>query len=167
MARGSAIGHRRRAGSRTKNEKELGMTEIFVEKAAIERPELLPGLTLAYIGDGYYELVVRNHLLAAGARKVDGLHKQAIALVRAGMQARLVKEMEPELNEQELGVYHRGRNAKGQHIPKGATVTEYRTATGLEALVGYWYLVGAHDRLRRCFDLLWQLEEEAVDGGAK
>lgn len=138
------------------------MTEIFVEKASIECPEQLPGLTLAYIGDGYYELVVRNHLLAAGARKVDGMHKQAIALVRAGMQARLVKEMEPELTEREQGVYHRGRNAKGQHIPKGSTVSEYRAATGLEALVGYWYLSGANERLSRCFELLWQLEEQGV-----
>lgn len=139
------------------------MTEIFVEKAAVERPELLPGLTLAYIGDGYYELVVRNHLLAAGVRKVDSLHKQAIGLVRAGMQSRLVMIMESELDEIELGVYHRGRNAKGQHIPKGATVAEYRAATGLEALVGYWYLTGADERLQRCFELLWQLEEEQTE----
>lgn len=142
------------------------MTEIFVEKANIEHPEQLSGLTLAYIGDGYYELVVRNHLLAKGARKVDGLHKQAISLVRAAMQARLVKEMEQELTEEELGVYHRGRNAKGQHIPKGSTVTEYRAATGLEALVGYWYLTGAQERLSRCFEILWQLEnQKAAVGG--
>lgn len=136
------------------------MTDLFVEKAQVERPEQLPSLALAYIGDGYYELVVRNHLLAAGARKVDALHKQAISLVRAGTQARLVKLLEPELDEQELGVYHRARNTKGQHAPKGATVGEYHTATGLEALVGYWYLTGAKERLARCFELLWQLEDE-------
>lgn len=136
------------------------MTENFVAKAAIDSPERLPGLTLAYIGDGYYELVVRNHLLSEGARKVESLHKQAIALVRAGTQARLAYALEPELSELEASVFHRGRNAKGQHIPKGATVTEYRVATGLEALVGYWYLAGAAERLNRCFELLWQLEEE-------
>ncbi len=138
------------------------MTENFIEKATIANPEQLPGLTLAYIGDGYYELVVRNHLLAGGARKVDDLHKQAIALVRAGRQAQLVRLLEPQLDEAEQGVYHRGRNAKGQHIPKGATVAEYRMATGLEALVGYWYLAGKDERLRHCFDLLWQLEEEKI-----
>lgn len=136
------------------------MTERFDEKAQMERPELLPSLALAYIGDGYYELVVRNHLLAAGGRKVDSLHKQAISLVRAGTQARLVKELEPELTEVELGVFHRARNTKGQHAPKGATVGEYHTATGLEALVGYWYLSGSDERLARCFELLWQLETD-------
>ncbi len=136
------------------------ITEKFVEKAAIKQPEQLSGLTLAYIGDGFYELVVRNHLLAAGVRKVDDLHKQAIGLVRAAAQARLIHQLEPELTEFELAVYHRGRNAKGQHIPKGATVAEYRAATGLEALVGYWYLTGADDRLSRCFEVLWQQEED-------
>lgn len=135
------------------------MTDIFCEKAIIETPEQLAGLTLAYIGDGYYELVVRNHLLAVGARRVDSLHKQAVELVRAGTQARLAHILEPELTEEELGVYHRGRNAKGQHIPKGATVSDYRAATGLEALVGYWYLAGKSARLKHCFKLLWQLEE--------
>lgn len=136
------------------------MTEEFQVKAEIDHPELLPSLTLAYIGDGYYELVVRNHILAGGTRKVEALHKQAISLVRAGMQARLVKQLEEELDETEMGVFKRARNAKGQHTPKGATAGEYHTATGLEALVGYWYLTGAKERLARCFELLWQLEEE-------
>lgn len=136
------------------------MTGMFEEKAQVERPELLPSLTLAYIGDGYYELVVRNHLLKAGVRRVDALHRQAISLVRAGTQARLVKLLEPELDELEQGVFHRARNTRGQHAPKGATVGEYHTATGLEALVGYWYLTGADERLARCFELLWQLEEQ-------
>lgn len=136
------------------------MTDNFMAKADIASPEQLPGLTLAYIGDGYYELVVRNHLLDGGARKVESLHKQAIALVRAGTQAKLAYLLQPELSEFELAVFHRGRNAKCQHAPKGATVTEYHTATGLEALVGYWYLRGEDERLNRCFELLWQLEEE-------
>jgi ribonuclease-3 family protein len=135
-----------------------------IAKFASDKPELLPGLTLAYIGDGYYELVVRNHLLSEGARKVEELHKQAISLVRAGMQARLAHRLEPELSEFELTVFHRGRNAKGQHIPKGATVSDYRAATGMEALVGYWYLAGAEERLERCFEVLWQIREEEQRG---
>lgn len=130
----------------------------FCEKFVTDRPEALPALTLAYIGDGYYELVVRNRLLTEGTRRVEELHTQAVALVRAAAQARLARLLEPQLTEAEVGVLHRGRNAKGQHVPKGAKVTEYRLATGLEALVGYWYLTGAAERLAWAFDSLWQLE---------
>ena len=134
------------------------MEDRFCEKYVTDRPEALPALTLAYIGDGYYELVVRNRLLTEGARRVDELHTQAVALVRAATQARLARLLEPQLTETESGVLHRGRNAKGQHVPKGAKVTEYRLATGLEALVGYWYLTGAAERLAWAFGQLWQME---------
>ncbi len=126
----------------------------------IDQPELLPALTLAYIGDGFYELTVRNHLLSAGVRRVDDLHTQAIALVRAGTQAELARRLLSELDGQEQSVFHRARNAKGQHTPKGATPGEYHAATGLEALVGYWYLTGAAARLERCFTVLWEIEGE-------
>lgn len=131
----------------------------FTDKYADARPELLPALTLAYIGDGYYELVVRNLLLKRGCRKVEELHKAAISLVRAGMQARLARELEPELTEQERSVLHRGRNTRGLHVPRGATVQEYRAATGMEALVGFWYLRGDQQRLERCFEVLYTLWE--------
>lgn len=137
------------------------MEERFCEKFITDKPEALPALTLAYIGDGYYELVVRNRLLIEGTRRVEELHVQAVALVRAAAQARLARLLEPQLTEAEVCVLHRGRNAKGQHVPKGAKVTEYRLATGLEALVGYWYLTGAAERLAWAFDLLWQLERSS------
>ena len=136
------------------------MIEAFDERFVTDKPEELPALTLAYIGDGYYELVVRNRLLTEGARRVEELHTRAVELVRAGAQARLARLLEPGLTEAELGVLHRGRNAKGQHVPKGARVTDYRLATGLEALVGYWYLSGAAARLDWAFGLLWQLTDD-------
>lgn len=123
-------------------------------------PELLPALTLAYIGDGYYELVVRNYLLKQGLRRVDDLHKRAIELVCAATQAQLAHRLQPGLNEAEQTVLRRGRNAKGMHIPKGATVANYRLATGLEALVGYWYLCEDWERLDECFEQLWQMRKE-------
>ena len=114
-------------------------------------PELLPALTLAYIGDGYYEMAVRNYLLKQGLRRVDDLHKNAIELVCAATQAQLAHR---------LTVLRRGRNAKGMHIPKGATVANYRLATGMEALVGYWYLCADWERLDDCFAQLWQMRKE-------
>lgn len=115
---------------------------------------------MAYIGDGFYELTVRNHLLSAGVRRVEELHTKAIDLVRAGTQAELARRLLVELSEDEQGVFHRARNAKGQHTPKGATPAEYHAATALEALVGYWYLTGAAARLEMCFAVLWEIEGE-------
>ena len=123
-------------------------------------PELLPALTLAYIGDGYYEMAVRNYLLKQGLRPVDALHKNAIELVCAATQAQLAHRLQPGLNEVEQTVLRRGRNAKGMHIPKGATVANYRLATGMEALVGYWYLCADWERLDDCFAQLWQMRKE-------
>lgn len=137
-----------------------GLYGKFSEKFVTEHPEQLPALTLAYIGDGYYELVVRNRLLTEGARRVEELHTQAVALVRAGTQARLARALMPELSELENSVLHRGRNAKGQHVPKGASVLEYRLSTGLEALIGFWYLTGAEERLSWAFAQLWRLNDE-------
>ena len=136
--------------------------EYKMEKYLTDQPELLPALTLAYIGDGYYELVVRNFLLGQGLRRVDDLHKHAIELVCATTQAQLAHRLQPCLNQAEETVLRRGRNAKGMHIPKGATVANYRLATGLEALVGYWYLSGDWDRLDYCFKQLWQLRGEEM-----
>ena len=130
-----------------------------MDKYLTDQPELLPALTLAYIGDGYYEMVVRNYLLGQGLRKVDDLHKNAIDLVCAATQAQLAHRLHPNLEPAEETVLRRGRNAKGMHIPKGATMTEYRWATGLEALVGYWYLNGDWERLDYCFNELWQLRQ--------
>ncbi|MDD4571776.1 MAG: ribonuclease III domain-containing protein [Clostridia bacterium] len=124
-----------------------------------ERPELLPSLTLAYIGDVVYELAVRQHLLEKGIYKVNDMHKAAVGLVCAKTQAVLVHLLEDEFTETENAVMHRGRNAKGQHNPKSVPVTTYRQATGLEALIGYWYLTKDELRLGWFFERLWQFAE--------
>ena len=123
-----------------------------------ERPALLPALTLAYIGDVVYELAVRQHLLEQGIYKVNELHKRAVHLVCAKTQAALSHSLEAELTEAEISVLHRGRNAKG-HAPKSVPVITYKQATGLEALVGYWYLMQEESRLNWFFAQLWQFAE--------
>ncbi len=127
----------------------------------------LPVLTLAYIGDVVYELAVRQHLLARGIVKVQILHKNSIDLVRACTQANLAHRIEDKLNEDELTILRRGRNAKGHHAPKGASITSYRLATGLEALVGYLYLEDKQARLAWLLEELWHLEEEAKANASK
>lgn len=97
-------------------------------------------LTLAYLGDGVYELVIRTILVKKGNCPVNRLHKQASSLVKAGTQSAMMEKIQPELTEEELGVYKRGRNAHSPTMAKHATMADYRRATGFEALMGYLYL---------------------------
>ena len=110
-------------------------------------PTQLPSLTLAYIGDGVYELYVRNSLIEKGHVRVQNLHKEAIKRVNATLQARLLERIEGQLTETERAVARRGRNAKSGHVPKNTEVTEYRKSTGLETLIGYLFLKGEFSRI--------------------
>ena len=117
----------------------------------------LPALTLAYLGDAVYELRVRRYLLDGGCRKVQEMHKQSVALVRAETQSRLLAALEEQLTEAEADVARRGRNAKGSHQPPHVPVAVYRRATGLEALIGYLWLLNQEQRLDELFDVLFNL----------
>ena len=97
-------------------------------------------LTLAYIGDGVYELIIRTILVKRGNRPVNQLHKQASSLVKAAAQSAMMETLEPLLTEEEKSVYKRGRNAHSTTMAKHATMADYRRATGFEALLGYLYL---------------------------
>ena len=97
-------------------------------------------LTLAYIGDGVYELVIRTILVKKGNCPVNQLHKRASNLVKAGTQSHMMEILEPLLTEEEKSVYRRGRNAHSATMAKHATMADYRRATGFEALMGYLYL---------------------------
>ena len=104
-------------------------------------------LTLAYVGDAVYEIIVRTTLVKEGNCPVNQLHRKASALVKASAQAEAVRRIEPVLTEEEKNVYRRGRNAHSPTMAKHATMTDYRHATGFEALLGYLYLKGDVERL--------------------
>ncbi|MBD5457920.1 MAG: ribonuclease III [Lachnospiraceae bacterium] len=104
-------------------------------------------LTLAYIGDAVYDLVIRTVVVERANRSANKLHKTVIRYVNAGTQAQMAMTIEEELTEEEKAVYHRGRNAKSYTSAKNASIADYRKATGLEALFGYLYLRGETDRL--------------------
>ncbi len=125
----------------------------------MEKPALLSPLTLAFIGDGVYELLVREHLAAKGSMPAGKLHKMAVELVRASAQAGLYNKLEEEnlLTEQEFAVMKRGRNNNSCHCPKNADPIEYRKATGIEALFGYLYLERQMARLDELFRLALEL----------
>lgn len=104
-------------------------------------------LTLAYIGDAIYDLVIRTIVVERGNRSANNLHKKTVTYVNARVQARMIDALEEELTEEEAAVYHRGRNAKSYTSAKNASIIEYRKATGLEALCGYLYLQGQQERM--------------------
>ena len=104
-------------------------------------------LTLAYIGDGVYELIIRTILVKKGNCPVNRLHKKASSLVKAGAQSAIMEVIEEELTPEELSVYRRGRNAHSPTMAKYATMADYRRATGFEALMGYLYLKEDYTRM--------------------
>lgn len=106
---------------------------------------------LAYIGDGVYELIVRTILVERKNRQANDLHKMASRYVKASAQAAMILAIREELSEEEHHAYKRGRNARTFSMAKHATMSEYRQATGFEALMGYLYLTG---RMTRMIDLV-------------
>ena len=104
-------------------------------------------LTLAYIGDGVYELIIRTILVKKGNCPVNRLHKKASSLVKAGAQTAIMEVIEEKLTPEELSVYRRGRNAHSPTMAKHATMADYRRATGFGALMGYLYLKEDYPRM--------------------
>lgn len=102
---------------------------------------------LAYIGDGIYELMIRTILVGRGNCQANDLHKRASSYVKASTQAAMILAIREELTEEEHHAYKRGRNAKAFSMAKHATMSEYRHATGFEALMGYLYLTGQMERM--------------------
>lgn len=113
----------------------------------IDRPEELPVLVLAYIGDAVYELAVRKHLIGTGLVKVNRLHSETVRYVNAGAQAKALHALEDMFTDDETAVVRRGRNARSPHTPRSAGMIEYRRSTALECLIGFLYLKGYNDRL--------------------
>ena len=114
-------------------------------------PKSMNPLALAFVGDGVFELLVRERL------PVSALHRQAVEQVCARRQAEDGRRLQSLLTEEEQEVYRRGRNARVHHVPKNAAVADYHAATALEALFGYLYLQGKGERVRELFAAL--LEE--------
>ena len=110
-----------------------------------EATEFSP-LVLAYIGDAVYELIVRSILVSMGNRPVNKLNKDATSLVKAAAQSEIVKLISDNLSEEEYTVFKRGRNSSPHTMAKNASMSDYKYATGFEALIGFLYLDNRCDR---------------------
>ena len=108
-------------------------------------------LTLAFLGDAVYELLIRTKVVVKANTNPNQLNKQSSSLVKAAAQAEMMHILMEHLTDEEMAVYKRGRNARSATKAKNASVIEYRIATGFEALMGYLYLQG---KLTRIIDLV-------------
>ncbi|MBP1578240.1 MAG: hypothetical protein J6C75_07150 [Oscillospiraceae bacterium] len=123
---------------------------------------LINPLTLAFVGDGVYEMLVREEIVrrhtSLSAKK---LHALTVEMVRATAQCRGYELIAPHLTEEETSIFKRGRNSNGITAPKHTSVAQYRVATGLEALFGWLYLSGESERIRELFQIILDGEENA------
>jgi len=110
-------------------------------------------LTLAYIGDAVYDLIIRTMVVERANRPANDLHKLTVKYVSAPAQSRIVQGLMDSFTEEERAVYRRGKNAKPHTTAKNASLAEYMRATGFEAVLGYLYLT---DNLERILELVKQ-----------
>ena len=136
-------------------EKSVNLKTIFMDEFGLAEQDLrtYSPLTLAYIGDAIFELVVRTVLVERKNMQPEKLHKAATKIVKAETQALMIEVLKEELTEEELAVFKRGRNAKAVTRAKNASMSEYRRATGFEALMGYLYLKGDVERMIKLISL--------------
>lgn len=124
-------------------------------------PRELHPLVLAYIGDAYFHLFVRGRLLSYDQTKVQVLHQFSAQMVSAVWQDKAYRAIEPMLTEEEKSIYKRGRNAKS-HAPRSASVAQYHSSTGFEALLGSLYLQEKNDRLYEIAEASFQVISKAM-----
>lgn len=118
-------------------------------------PKEMSCLSLAFVGDAVYTLLVREHIALTGFPP-GKLHNLSIELVKASAQAEACNVIARALTEQETDILRRARNAHVGSLPKHATSRDYHAATSLEALFGWLWLNGQKDRVNELFELIWQ-----------
>ena len=128
---------------------------MFEANAQVDIHEQSP-LNLAFVGDGVFELLVRQRLVERCRLTPGKLHAVCVKYVSAHGQSRALAVLEPLLTEEEAAVLRRGRNASKASVSKHATPQEYRASTGFEALMGWLFLTGQNQRIEALFDALWQ-----------
>lgn len=130
-----------------------GLPEVIAEVFSKRRKDIrtYSPLTLAYIGDAVYDLIIRTMVVEQANRPSHELHRIAVKYVSAGAQSRMAQALGELLTEEEQAVYRRGRNARPHTMAKNASRGDYMRATGLEAVLGYLYLT---DRMERILELV-------------
>ncbi len=120
-------------------------------------------LVLAYIGDCVFDLIIKTMVAGRGNRQVHLLHEETSRYVQASAQSFMMRSMQEHLTEEEHAVYRRGRNTRTVSPAKNQSITDYRRATGFEALVGYLYLQGQYQRLAALVTIGLKSMEERLE----
>ena len=130
-------------------EKGVGLPQDILESFDCREQDVrnFSPLTLAYIGDCVYELIVRTMVVERGNRPPRKLHNESSQFSKAGTQMKIYEALLDEVTKEEADILRRGKNAHFHTKAKNATVLEYRSATALEALLGYLYLTGKMERV--------------------
>lgn len=130
--------------------------DYFHLNQSADQIRVVSNLGLAHVGDCVYELMIRSWLCLHGKATNRGLHKATVKYVSAPAQAKAAEKILPQLTQEEMDVFRRGRNSSPHTIPKAATREEYQTATALEALFGYLWLKGETTRLNELFEVVME-----------
>lgn len=133
---------------------------MFHEKISHAQAAGLSPLVLAFVGDGVQTLYVRSKFALLSGCKTGELHRLTSMQVKATAQAEKVEKILHLLTEEEQAVYRRARNSKTATSAKNAAIGDYRKASGFEALIGFLYLTGDHDRL----NFILEKADESVEG---
>lgn len=113
-------------------------------------------MALAFIGDAVQSLYTRTRVTVGKTSKTGTLHQEVIKVVSAISQSQEAEKLLPLFDETEQDIFRRARNCKVQTSAKHADMSEYRRASGLEAVLGYLFLIGNEERLdfflSKCFE---------------
>lgn len=147
-----------------KNYKKLleDLHEVILDNGKLSKADIqmLNPLVLAYVGDSVYDTFVRTLLVSSGYGQVAKLHKMSVEFVKAKAQADILAKISELLSEEEQDIVRRGRNTKSATIPKNADISDYRYATGFEALIGFLYLTGQLERLMDIVEMIVKVKLE-------
>ncbi len=141
----------------------MGVTNLLKLYHSTENPKMLSPLTLAFLGDSVYEIMVRNYVISKANISANKLNKLSTSYVNASAQAIVYNHFKEILNEEELNMMKRGRNANTTKAPRRQNPTEYRRATGVECLFGYLYLIGDSNRLDYLFNMAIKIIDESFN----
>ena len=149
---------------------EFGLEHYMKQIPGMEKvdPRMSSPLVLAYIGDCVFDLIIKLRVAGGGNRQVHKLHEETSRYVQASAQSFMMRAMQEHLTAEEHAVYRRGRNAKSVSPAKNQSITDYRRATGFEALLGYLYLNQEYDRLTELVTIgLMSMEGQQAEEGLR
>ena len=108
------------------------------------------------MGDGVYEVLVRQRLVTRTRLAPGRLHGLAVKFVSAAGQSRALEAILPLLTVEEAAVVQRGKNSSKASVAKHATPRQYRASTAFESLLGWLQLQGKQERILELFEVVWE-----------